>query len=603
MSTYPEAPKSPCAQYTAALPALRAGALSVSERAALRTHLQQCDCCREQAESISWQVVEEAVHRHLDVPTEAMPFLSLADIRARTASSTMPSPEWTVLTEINANDPVVRLIDTGAVMRTQQERRISADEEHQTRRAPGRWRTSAAVMAVVALVAIFALVVHSFTATDHHPPTPATHQGTWAKQYTLQSPNDLPVVAPGDPSVVYRLSGSLRFQRSDDGGKTWRSYTSPNQKVIGDPEASLTLQVSPLHAMLVFATISSRPSNPNCPQVGYTAKITGSSSNELADILSLAGGYSCTFQYVSTDGGSSWSTPVVPIKGDLGQFFFTGGSQLNPPFVAQGDRLYSALSPDINGPQPQGFRLVSSTDGIHWSAADASLAAQNLSVYEYAATPAGSTLFVTTLPNSSAGGFNRELWRSDDAGVHWTDLGAFPEAQNPEDTTYLVGAGNVGSQAAVYYGTVSHLNSPPATPSVGSPLYPAMGGITANNVYASLNNGRTWRYAPVSGIPGGQRAAPAALGTLSDGSVVMAFDTRLSRAGNDASAGSLTFYSWRPGDPAWKQLSPSLELPSNLADLWTKSLWLITGQGNSPITILALVPQDKSFTLWSCALG
>ncbi|PWT78933.1 MAG: hypothetical protein C5B60_00440 [Chloroflexi bacterium] len=487
-------------------------------------------------------------------------------------------------------------------MRTEQERRITASQVHQPTRSASRWRAGAPVMAVVALVAVFAVVVHSFTAAGH-PPASATHPGTWTKQYTVQAHNGPPVVAPGDPRVIYKLAGSLAFQRSDDGGKTWTSYTAPNQKVTNDPQASLTLQVSPLDAMMVFATISSNPSNPNCPQVGYTADATSSSSNTLADTVARAGGYSCTFQYVSTNGGGSWSTPVVPIRGDLGQFYFTGGSHFNPPFVAQGNRLYTSLSPDINGPQPQGFRLVSSLDGIHWSAADALLAAQNLSVFEYAVTPTGSTVFATTLLNSPAGGFHRDFWRSDDAGADWTDLGAFPEAPNPEDTTYLLGAGSVGGQAAAYYATVSYVTSPPSTPSLGAPLDVAVDGITANNVYASLDNGKTWRTSPAAGVPSGQRAAPETLGNRKDGSLVLAFDTRLSSTGNNTSAsGNVTFYSWRPGGQTWTQLSPSLAVSSAMP-AGNAYQWLTPAEENgSPATIWAVTEANDAFTLWSCAL-
>ncbi len=598
MSTYPEAAKSPCTEYTTALPALRTGSLTVSQREELRMHLQVCATCREQAESISWLVIEDAMQRHYGVPSEAAPFLSLDDIRLRMLSTARS--EWNEHIEITANDQIVRLVDKGAIMRTQPARLTTAKEAHHSTNTRSRWSASAAVMAVIALVAIFAVVVHSFTANGHQRVTSATHSGTWTRLYTVRTETGVPVVAPGNPSVVYKLAGSLAFQRSDDGGKTWTTYSAPNEKVTSDSNASLlALQVSPLDAREIFVTISSGPSNPNCPKPDYTAEVAGSSSNELAETVSLAGGYSCTFQYVSTDGGSTWTTPDVPMKGDVGQFYFSGGSHFNPPFVAQDNRLYTALSPDINGSQPQGFRLVSSTDGIHWSAADAPLAAQNLSIVEYAATSTGATLFATTLLNTSAGGFNRELWRSDDAGAHWTDLGVFPTASNPEGSTYLVGAATLGGQASVYYATVSYMTVPPPTPSAATPIFAVNGRITPNNIYASLDNGKTWQAAPVTGIPSGQGAAPLTLGTLSNGSLVMAFDTQLSGQGTTAaSSDSLTFYGWRPGDQTWMALSPSLAVPSS-----SNELWMTVSQGDSPATILALIREDNGFTLWSCTLG
>jgi hypothetical protein len=600
MSTYPEAPKSPCAEYTTALPKLRTGALTVSQLAKLRTHLQVCATCHEQAESISWQVIDDAMHRHYGIHSEAAPFLSLDDISLRMVTSTQS--EWNEHTDVNANDHIVRLVDRGAIMRTQPARQITAIvDHHQSTSRRSHWRASAAVMAVIAVVALFAVVVHSFTSTGRHLVPSATHPGTWTKLYTVRTETGVPVVAPGDPSVVYRLTGSLAFQRSDNGGQTWTTYSAPRQKVTGDPNASLlALQASPLNAREIFVTISSSPSNPNCPTPNYTSEIQSSSSNVLAETATLAGGYSCTFQYVSTDGGSSWSTPVVPVKGDIGQFYFSGGSQLTPPFVAQGNRLYTSLSPDINGPQPQGFRLVGSTDGIHWSAADAPLAAQNLSVFEYAATSNGATVFATTLPNTSAGGFNRELWRSDDAGVHWTDLGTFPMASNPEDTTYLMGAATLAGQTSVYYATVSYLTVPPPTPSAAAPVFAVNGRINPNNIYASVDNGKTWQVAPMAGIPSGQGAAPLSLGTLRNGSLVMEFDTQLSslRTTTAASAGNLTFFGWRPGDQTWTALSPSLAVPSG-----SNNPLVTVSQGDSAVTILALIHEDAGFTLWSSTLG
>ncbi len=641
MTTFPDAQKPPCTRYITALPGLRAGTFSFAEQQALCEHLRSCATCRAQAEAASAQVIEDAVRRHYGIPNSgaesATPFLSLDDIRQRAAvfdfpESNAPNQEHELdqiellylidesdeLEANQANSTLVHLNHRGTKMRTKQERStapVRADlpsRPSQPARAASRWRASVAVAAVIALIAVFALVMHSFAGQGHgtqrNPNNPAIHNtqpGKWVKQYTL-STKDAITVAPGDPSVIYRvLTSGLAFQRSDDGGKAWKTYTVPSQKIVNDPQASLTLQVSPLDAQMVFATIWSNTSNPNCPPA--LGDVSGRNSNLMAETAVLSGGYTCTFQYVSTDGGATWATPQTPIQGALGSFYFTGGYGLIPPFVAQGNRLYTALAPDINGAESQGFRLVSSSDGIHWSAADAPLAVQNLRVMEYAATPDGSTLFATTRPISSVGGINREFWRSDDGGAHWTDLGEFPESPAQYGMTYLLGAATIGGKTVVYYGA-SEAHFLTGTPPANAPTT----GIAPDNVYASVDNGKTWQAAPTANIPSGQRAALEAIGTLGDGSLVLDFDTRLgSAAANGSHGGNVAFYAWKPGDSGWTQLSGALAVPQS-ADILQSTgagygfadAWLTPARNGSPAAIHALIATTEGqYTLWSCALS
>jgi BNR/Asp-box repeat len=445
--------------------------------------------------------------------------------------------------------------------------------------------------------ALQALVSQTGTTAGHTSAPQIIRSGEWANEGRVGPGNSLLVVAPGNSRVVYLIPSVFQttFQRSDDGGKTWKAYSAPSQEVtkgvptpsiydIGVPQLSFDLEVSPLNAMVIVATVQSGSPDPNCSSYStlYNAQ------------------YTCVYQYVSTDGGSTWTTPDLPSTGYLGDISTNITQEYTiPPFVVQGNRLYS------NG--LGGYRLVSSTDGVHWHAADAPLAAQNLLVFEYAATPVGSTLFATTLPAQGGGLFSRELWRSDDAGVHWSDLGPFPENQGGgQGETALLGAGTSGTGAIVYYGT----------------LYPGENGYTnysggqdiaPGDMYASVDNGKTWQTAPAVGIAG-TVAAPWYLGTLDDGSLVLMFDTRLVANPEDPGnvgqqqppSGTITFGAWRPGEKSWRPISPplmALQVPqgSGLSgQVDDPGPWLIPAHAGTPQTLWALTYDTDGYTYWAC---
>lgn len=475
---------------------------------------------------------------------------------------------------------------------------------------------TAGLVACVALSrtipALRTLVTQAGTTANHTGAPGIIRSGEWANEGRVGPGNSLLVVAPGNPRVVYLIPSTAQtvFQRSDDGGKTWRTYSAPSHEVTrGVPTPtvffnpisglSFDLEVSPLNAMVIVASIVGVPPNPNCP---LYSTIDNSS-------------YTCVFQYVSTDGGSTWTTPDLPTTGYLGDVSTNITLEYTiPPFVVQGNRLYSGITPTASDPYGLGgFRLVSSTDGgVHWHAVDAPLAARNLLVFEYAATPEGSTLFATTLASPGGGLFSRELWRSDDVGVHWSDLGPFPENQGGgQGETALLGAGTTATGAIVYYGTLN--------PSANNYTdYSGGQDIAPGDVYGSLDNGKTWQAAPAVGIAS-TVAAPWYLGTLDDGSLVLMYDTRLAANSQDPSnlsqppsgavSGTITFGAWQPDEKSWRPISPpltALRAPqgSGLSgQVDDPGPWLIPAHAGTPPTFWALTYDANGYTYWACRAG
>lgn len=453
-------------------------------------------------------------------------------------------------------------------------------DHHDSRRASAArvFLAGSAVILVLALIASFVLIVHMEAAPGQATPTQHTTimtlPGGWVEQDQLNDSTGTLVVTPADPRIVYRVLDPVMFQRSDNGGNTWRTYSIPGQSFNGiSSYPDFQFNVSPLNANVIF--VSSSTFTPN---------------------------YTPIFQYVSTDGGSSWTVPELPVNGTLGEILSSDVSEISPLFVAQGNRLYSALTLANTYPTAMGFRLVTSTDGVHWNLADAPLVAQNLTVAEYVATPTGSTLFATTLSSAFGPLFSRELWRSDDAGAHWSNLGQFPETQDPQGTTFLFSAGFMGTNAVVYYATAKF----PEGASYPIDTYQSGQAIASDNVYASLDNGSTWQAAPSADPLGTGMVAPWYLGTTSDGSLIVIFDTRLiSSLSSIPQSGSIAFAAWRPGMTNWRVVSPPLAALPEVGPLVDSTgPWLIAAHMSTPSSVWALTQtgDGDTFDLWSYAL-
>jgi hypothetical protein len=444
------------------------------------------------------------------------------------------------------------------------------------RLSPARHRIGAlgALAAVLALVVVFALVVYSFRGAGHissnyiASTTVATktvmpaYPSPWRQIAQFPAHNSYligrasVVVGFNDPSVIYEpgSSSGLTFQRSDDSGQTWHTLSFPSTQVGSNKVVASQLYINPLDARVIWTSLTVGPEDPNCHPA--------------------APGAGCTYQYVSINGGATWAPIHMPLGLVLGFGTLGGldGGVADGPVSAQGDRLYAQLS--SANPDPSQSHLATSLDGIHWSIADDQLTARSLVIMQYALTPTGSTIFAATAPQNKAfSSYNKlQVWRSDDAGAHWTDLGAFP-AGYPQ----LLGAAKVNGMTLVYYDNQVARGD----------------NVEPDRVFASADNGHTWQPAPAIPYTGGQPIYNGVYyGTLANGDVLILFGT---------STNNTAIYSWKPGDKSWTQLSQPVKTSS---DGQYGGPWYTLSTGGMPTQLWELTSlSPSSFILWSCALS
>jgi hypothetical protein len=484
-----------------------------------------------------------------------------------------------------------------------------------TSRRAGKLSAFAALVAAALIVALMALALHTLAPASRvgthakGTPTVAAHvthaRGHWSDvaRYTLNGSSSI-FISPSNPNVVYEAvvpltnATTYTLRRSDDGGATWVSLPNPT---IDDPAWFGQLFASPLDAQVVFLTLGSNQTNAQCPKPSgqpgaYARPDDGGAAQAYRGLAPLSGGYSCSFQYVSRDGGLHWSQPDFPLPGQ----HFTGGFRLTDAAQAQGNRLYATITGDLNGVAYFGSRLVASDDGgMTWSAADSDIQAQGATVVSYRAIPGGTTLFATTMPQGTETNNMSPplLWRSDDGGAHWSRVGALPHAQ-----TQLIGAGT-GPQGMLLYAAILD----------GSARMPG--------ILASADGGATWRAAPSAGFPAtpttttvGSSPAPtpipilvpaagvAAVGMLADGSLVVEYsppwNLQNQPGGEILMNYDVAYFGWRPGDSSWFQVTPQ---PGKgvINEAW------IDAPADQPqaIWIVFVTADNTTFTVRKCVLG
>lgn len=416
---------------------------------------------------------------------------------------------------------------------------------------------AAALALIVAATAIFSSftghrrvagpAVASPTATETSTPSP---QPAWKTVAHLSSMGGQIMVARSDPRVLYRLQPGMKLSRSGDEGQTWSARTIPMDRV--GPTGRASIDVDPSNQNTLYLSLTPGPDGPSCPQLSIGAKVARS-GNPL-----------CVFQYVSTDGGASWKQPVLPEPGALG----IGGLGA---VVAQGKTRYARLDVGSVG-FPIGVRLVSSVDGgVTWTFADGQVAAQGDTVWEFIATPTGSSLFAEGVPTwSVANGkldlIHTDLWRSEDAGRTWSDLGQFPDITTPSASQNHLMAATIQGGRTIVYRYTSEEN----TTVVG-----------AQAVYVSTDAGKSWQAVPFDGVPqiAGMflpPAAPFVLGQPADGSLMLPF---ANWDGSQTDQMSLAYYEWRPGAASWTRLTPDVTL------YYSQPGWLTSAQNGQPEAI------------------
>jgi len=487
----------------------------------------------------------------------------------------------------------------------------------------------AGLVAAAVIVGLFGALFYTFGA-NHRRPNRTAHttkttqylgaNGHWVvvSKFTDTGYQGI-TVAPSNPQVIYTTTSSAALRRSDDGGQTWTTVSVPTQDFPSPAAVSYPqITVSPLNPQVVIVTLGSDPSNPNCPasKLGpgtLTPPGSATQARTLSEDIPLSGGYSCTFQYVSGNGGASWTKLALADQVKLSTF---GGY-----FQAGGTHLYDFAQPNLNGQAPQTGRLMGSADGgVTWAPADALLAANGQGILQYAATTTGSTIFAVTIPNTSmngdGGAYTPMLWRSDDAGAHWTNEGDFnqpaPDKNGVTGQYTLLTATSVGGQTLLYELKPGYAPRPGSTP-IPYPEEPFTPNyIAPGDIFFSADSGHTWSEASQQGVPAGLYAGSYAnlgvVGTLDDGQITLFFYksivhvTHLPNSNGYTSTVTIkdaAYYAWSPSEQSWQQLTPSFD-----GHLVARQ-WITPATASQPETIWQIVRSGTNFattTVERCAL-
>jgi hypothetical protein len=296
-----------------------------------------------------------------------------------------------------------------------------------------------------------------------------------------------------------------------------------------------------------------------------------------------SGGYSCTFQYVSHDGGAHWSHPSFPWPDQ--HLADLGGGTNGFPVQAQGTTLFAAVTGDLDGVAYDGVRLVASEDGgSTWTAVDNTIYAAGQVVTSYIAIPGTTSLYAMSVPQQTLYGQEgqAELWSSNDAGTHWTQVGLAPAGLAPAAQAKLTGTTR--------------------TPG-GTTLYALDAGDSPVPVFTSRNGGRTWVQVSSAGWPSGQDAYPWSPTTLADGSLLLQFFEAPPIGDPEilASNANISFYGWRPGDTTWFPVTPRPGSRS-LDEAWltspangSQSIWIV-------VRSLSQGARSIAYTVLQCVL-
>jgi photosystem II stability/assembly factor-like uncharacterized protein len=492
----------PCAQWAEPLAQVSFGHLSGKASAALKAHLMTCPACA-------------AVHAE---------YLQAAEIlRQAPDPDPLPGlpPSLLQVWAAEARQAPARHLNG---LRPLQEIPMQT-LDHETPPAfpskPPMWqragRRTVTVMSAIAAVLVIALVTTALIAS--HTPgkssstssgqkatatAPATSTPTHPLNQQWQalphlaniSGADFTWLAPSDPRVVYQIvnsgQGATYLRRSDDQGATWTTLPSP----VSGQESLPELYISPTNAQHVLA-------------LAQIECLSGQAS--VAGPLSiLSDGNQCSVFYFSSNGGESWAPVTLPAHGSHNLFLLS--------IVAQEHRLYAIF---VVNPGYIGTELVtSSDDGATWQFADQGLNAGQHCLQSLTAPATGTTLFATTLSHCGGGVSGSEaaqIWRSDDAGAHWSPKGTMSAIVASELTAVNVSG---------YSQPVLIISSQPGDPQAQQ---------------FSLDSGKTWQPAPTLGNQG---TIPSPLGVLHDGSLLA--------QGDDG------FYAWKPGDSSWHKVAPAL---------------------------------------------
>lgn len=325
-----------------------------------------------------------------------------------------------------------------------------------------------AVVAAVVVVGLLALVFQG--ALTGRGPNRVTSQnpGEWQilDKLTLRRTSigqAAPIIAPTNTQVVYdvtnMVTGSAEtskvvtyasLRRTEDGGETWTALALPLPVV---DITSIDIVVSPLRAQTVFMTLWDRSSATCDPQTSVV-------------------GEGCERGYVSTDGGDTWQAQALPVRGLL---------NTRKAIVAQDARLYAS---NLCEDDTCAHVLMSADGGLAWQVVDEQITASQQHICDLMATASGQTVYVVgsqvACVQSSA---TKSLWRSDDAGAHWTRLGPLLPTSQPGNFEVAFG-GPLLTAPGTGHRDLLFLNMP------------YLNADTSPSFLYSVDRGATWRSTP-----------------------------------------------------------------------------------------------------------
>lgn len=430
---------------------------------------------------------------------------------------------------------------------------------------PNRWRVVAAVVATFAIISLFALLLRGFVAgkgasnpaganstttadaSSTVQTAPSNTHGQWrvidAMSYTTQifTQTPYPAFSPVNPDIVYETTlNPITVRRSDNGGATWQPLDLPPRS---GQAIDIEIFPSPLEARTAFLTVTVNlaygQGTNGCPSSARASVGGATHGNILA-----SGQVPCGTTYRTTDEGQNWKAISFPVNGTISTPLSDSAPYAGTPIQAQGTRLYALLScgPSCVGP---GGRLVASADGgVTWHAADGR--GLGAGVCDFAALPDSQTVFVA-VSNGSCDVLNSpqpSLYRSNNAGTSWVDVGTLPKGgAKAQSAVQGMAAMTVGGK------TLLVVNLPVVT------WQPHIIGVaqTADEFHVSSDGGHTWTTSPLKGVPDKALPIIAPLIVRSDGSLVVSFTT-------DADQGQAAkLYTWSAGQASWQVFAPAPE--------------------------------------------
>jgi hypothetical protein len=422
---------------------------------------------------------------------------------------------------------------------------------------PTRWRAAVAVVATVALISLFALLLHGFassgnpntgpvsngngnsnqttnsnstTGNQQRPPTGAWHTvDTMTYKSTVFTQTPVPVFSPKNPDIVYETSLSpMSARRSADGGKTWQALTLPSGS---DQAIELEIFASPLDAQTAFLTVT--------VNLAYGQGPNGCPSSSRASVaargdIMASGQVPCSTTYRTTDEGKTWKAISFPVNGTISTPYSDSAPYAGTIIQAQGTRLYAILT---CGPtcSSAGGRLVKSSDGgVSWQVADAG--GLGSGVCDYAAQPNSAIIFAA-VSRGSCDGINSPtlaIDRSNDAGNNWVHVSFLPQGASQGMASVIVGG------KALLIVNLPTVSWQPHIIGVGQ---------TANEFLVSADGGRTFKASPLAGVPDKAQPIITPLIVESDGSLIVAF--------SNVNGHMAKVYSWKLGQASWRMFAPA----------------------------------------------